>query len=494
MKKIAIMTLLLASRAYSHEVSAETEFFKNEIKKTPLTSNLLHWCSLAGLTTEDQCKAEMYNEKGEINQLRLEAAAKCVKRAGLENYSMLNAFTAKYLGMKDSIFVSHIDKRTGERHLAPMKDPSNPTATLHYYNYTASDRYNAGMISARTAVEDLKLRALDGSSTSVKIGGEASVNVGIDAKVWNAETQTKLATEKTKTTTGLTREETEAAWKKGYEFGYLNPSMFPNIKPSGYCEVGGMCTSLDGDYKERDRDAAEMRMLNNPKDGAVAEIKPEAKPESAPRPDPRSAEEIFFSPLTPSTATGGIKTEEKKPEVKPEDKPKDDKAKGKDSTPTHENQLFDKWKECISFEENELLKDVGSKEKDPEVKSKEELKLEAEEQLKNGFCDEKILGTDFCAKWAREIATKKATSKEEDEEAKRQAFEEFQKTGICDRSLLGEVFCRAAENALSSNPVIKEELVEIDGQPSVTPENKPEEHISVDGAPANGDDNRNPMD
>jgi hypothetical protein len=115
-------TLLLTS--FSPELNAEVIFpaiqllFQDEVAKNPMIQNVLVWCDLIGLKTEQECKNEIYNG-GNLDPVKLQAATHCVVKSGLKFRAALDKYFK--FDQKEQALYSHEVNPIG-RHLQPLKD------------------------------------------------------------------------------------------------------------------------------------------------------------------------------------------------------------------------------------------------------------------------------------------------------------------------------------------------------------------------------------
>lgn len=86
----AAFAVVASGKVFAHEALPETQLFRDQITKNPLTAQVLNFCQLAGLMTEDECRNEMYGSQGSINSVRIDAASKCVQKSGMEYRARLD--------------------------------------------------------------------------------------------------------------------------------------------------------------------------------------------------------------------------------------------------------------------------------------------------------------------------------------------------------------------------------------------------------------------
>ena len=437
MKKLVILTFLLSAPAFAHESQPETKFFQDEVKKNPETANILAWCSLIGLGNEDACKEEMYRGGNNLDPIRLEAATRCIEKSGLGYRVALDKY---FKSTKDQSLVSHVDPDTGAYHLFPQIDPKKPKEPPHYYFWTAEDRQRSAFKMGDTFVDALK-KQYDGNSSQNKAGGETKFEAGVDGIIKSVGS-ISVNGETSKTTNQLTPEMIATERAKGEEFGRNHPS-YGSDRPHGYCVSGGSCKDESSSFAEAELQARSTLVLN-PKEKGPKETY--QNPSDPTPPDP-------FAPFTSGTATGGMVPET--PKVNP-DKPKDSE-KPKTIFGPDDKEFKSRMNDCLTTEENKILKDQGSKTVDQDAQTKEDKEAVALQKLKNGQCDENFFGSKFCSDWKKE----RAESKAEGADAARQAAYEnamtdWQKNGVCDVTILGYAFCQAAHGDLVTTPTDSE--------------------------------------
>ncbi|RZK05025.1 MAG: hypothetical protein EOO43_22155 [Flavobacterium sp.] len=263
--------------------------------------------------------------------------------------------------------------------------------------------------------------------------------------------------------------------------------MLAGYDPDISCEEKGPCYSnqAGGAYENPDYTKKEVVKEEGKKPVEAPKVEP-VKPVETENKDP------FAAFPSDDTSTGSIKVEEKKEDKKTEEKKKDDKA----VTTTVDNDNFQlEWNDCIYEEQLKLFNEEGEKTIDPEAKSREEKRAEALEELKNGYCDVAILGSDFCSGWQRELDSKKVVEEIDLSypEKYRIAVTRLEMFGECDREVLSQAYCDKYFTDLSSTPVDDSLEPEIEENEDLPPNTVIPDHISgsgffdgADGNPSEG--------
>lgn len=431
MKKIAILTAILASPAYAHQIIPETDFFKEAVKQNPLTGQVLAWCGLVGLN-EEACKTEMYEKDGHISDAKIDSVAKCVDASGL-----------KYRIAMDKLFKTDINKQQqfshqaggGIWHLGYIADKNDGTSDKpHRHFYTDIDIEEAANQKGMEFVRDLKEKSARDTVTETKQlsgTGGASAGVIIAGGTATVTKGSETSTEKAP----VTQKEIDEAYAKGAERGRAHPES-TSITPHGVCYQQGDCITPTKVYSNPEY----------PKTEGVAEGSTNPKPEAKPAEDPKpqkseTPKDDPFAPFSKeSDKTGGVKTSNND----------DDDVKGV-TTPVQDPDFAGQMQQCVQQEENKFYKNKGSETKDQGAPTEEDKRSEADEKLKQGICDESFYGRPFC----QDYKSAQAKSEDQDAEAKRkeaydQALADFQNSGNCNAKILGYEFCNAAKNELNS--------------------------------------------
>lgn len=461
--------LLLSTNAFAHQIAPQTEFFQEAVKSNPLTGQVLAWCSLVGLD-EERCRTEMYEKSGQISEAKIDSVAKCVDASGLKYRIAMDKYFKTDINAQN--LVSH---QAGGAiwHLGYIADKNDGTSDKpHRHFYTDVDMQEAARFKGDEFVERLKR---DHAKDSVTETSSKSGTAGAAAGVIIAEGTVTgtIGSEKSVTKAPLTEQQIAEARTKGEDYGRSHPEATP-VAPHGVCYKQGDCITPTKVYENSEYPRTE---------GVAGSTAPKPEtPKEDPKPPKDEPKADPFAPILPATDTGGAKTSE-------ETKKESEKDKGV-TTPVYDVDFTAKMKECVDREENEWYHQKGSKTEDPNAKTKEEKKAEAEELLKQGICDRSYYSEQFC----HDFDNKKYETKEENADAKAQeeydlAMAEFQRSGYCDSKVLSDAFCAAVAYALEITTAEKEpEATEEDTTPvHVMPGN----HISTSGGVFDGE-NPNP--
>ncbi|MBC7531161.1 MAG: hypothetical protein H7318_06250 [Oligoflexus sp.] len=306
--------------------------------------------------------------------------------------------------------------------------------------YTEAEIIQAGLFKGDEYVDRLKRdNTNDVTSVTSGLSGAAGLTIGVPG-TGGTGTVTKTGSETT-TPSNLTAKQIAEARAMGDAIGRAHPELTVVI-PHGYCDFGSTCNSPAGIASNPDNAKREEFKGSSPKPEAP---KQEPTPKEAAPTDP-------FAPIIKDSNTGGAKTSDGTP------KPDAPKEKGKGvSTPVNDPQFASEMNDCVSVEENNILKNEGSKTKDQNAKTDEEKKAEAEEPLSRGICDSLYFGDKFCADWKNEQAKSQAQNAEADKQAAyEEAFKNWQANGICDSMVLGFAFCQNAHSQLVTTPADSE--------------------------------------
>lgn len=479
MKKYAIIALFAATPAFAHIIEPETKFFKDELDKNPEIAQVLQYCKLRGLMSEEACKGEMYIGDT-ISPLKVEAATKCLNKSGYKYRAALDAFFK--VDVKAATLTSH-EVLGGFWHTYYANAPGEAKGTpAHRHDWSEDTRSLAGDRAGIEAVKSFKERMVresktytdsDSATSGITLGGGVVPGSGTGSYTKGGSTSTTPNT--------YTKAEVDEAYKAGFGSGHANPGNW-GLKPDIACYEKGNCESngAGGKYPNPDytKDTGVAKGSANPKPTAPKE-EPKEKPKTEVAQDP------FGAFPDSNTSTGGIKTSEEVKEKAEEKKNADDK-KGI-TTPVDDERFNLEWNDCVHIEEAELVQEQGSKTTDPDAKTKEQKQVEAEELLKQGICDRSFYSEQYC----HDFENERYETKEEDAAAKEQAkvdqaMLELQTLGTCDAAVLGFDFCSKWEYELHSTKA-EEELPTYGIGDETPPEENPVPEDDLGGVSSWGD-------
>ncbi|RYZ81269.1 MAG: hypothetical protein EOP04_24305, partial [Proteobacteria bacterium] len=176
MKRLAILSLI-AAPAYAHQIAPETKFFKKELERNPLTTEVLAWCNLVGITDENVCKGEMYEKSGHISEQKIAAAKICVEKSGLKYRIAFDQFFK--VDAKRNALVSHQSGGT-VWHTHYVTDPNEgANAKAHRHFYTETDKIEASRLMGNQFVDQfIKERSKPIVTETSETHGTGSVTLG----------------------------------------------------------------------------------------------------------------------------------------------------------------------------------------------------------------------------------------------------------------------------------------------------------------------------
>lgn len=443
MKIYAILAALIASPAFAHMIEPETKFFKDELNKNPEIAQVLQYCKLRGLSSEEACKSEMYVGDS-ISQLKVEAAGKCLSASGY-----------RYRAALDSFFKVDIRKATlasdemlgGFWHTFYRNAPGDPKGTApHRHDWSDDARQLGGDRAGIEAVKSFKERmARDGISYTDSLSGTSSGTLGGGLVPGSATGSMTKSGSTTTTRATYSKKEMDESYKSGFASGYANPGNW-GVKPDIACFEKGDCfdNAHGGKFPNPDY---------TPKGTGVAKessIPKPLAPKEEPNPQPPTVAPDPFAPfLSPSDSTGGVKTSND-PKTKVEEKKAKNEKDGV-TTPIDDEKFALDWNDCIQIIERELIEQKGQQTADHEAKTKEEKQAEAEELLKQGLCDRGFYTETFCHNFEDVNARTEDEGAEAGKKAEYdEAITELQSRGVCNERVLGYAFCKAYQDELNS--------------------------------------------
>ncbi len=474
MKKLVLLCAI-SGPAYGHAVNVETEFFKQKLAESPETTSVLSFCNLMNLD-EKNCAAAMYNNLGEISEVEILAAKKCVEKSGLQ-YRV--AFQ-KVFKSEDMSLVSNEDPKTKKFHeyylLDVKEDGKDGDSHRHIWN--KYDRHLAGEEGGNKSVASLKAN-WDSDSVTAKSTASGSTTIfgeieSLFTKI-GSSLSLEASKEKSETKSGPPQELINQTYMASYTQNYAYPQ-YSSVVPSEYCYSKGPCRGLAGEYPNNDGEKRDISTaISDIKplsiklpDGQVVTQKEEPKPAEKPLVKNKETDD-FLKPVKTETGTGGHDAAEVK------EKEKQNKGV---STPVSSEFFIKDMNDCLQREKDAYYEEIGSKTIDPNALTEEEMKkVNAENDLANGICNSSYFGADFCFLYQYQLQSKLVKSEEEKETEYEQALDLFQRTGECQSQYLTEAFCIAAAYALEVTPA--EEELNTD-RPDELPPNTLPDHISVD--------------
>ncbi|RYZ89430.1 MAG: hypothetical protein EOP04_06845 [Proteobacteria bacterium] len=457
MKKLAFLTLL-STPTMAHIAVPETEFFREQMAIDPNTQNILSYCGLIGIHSEEACRAEFYKNDF-VNERELEAAGKCVEASGLK-YRMAYDKYFK-VDQKAQSWVSNQDPKTGYYHIEYLldKEQDGENGKRHRHIWNEIEKKMAGEEIGTAKVKEFKERFAKETVTGETT---ASASVSVLSKIEGIfkslgfESGGELGIEKSKSIAkeGPTQQQLDVVYNNGYSIGYTYPQ-YSTVRPSEYCYEKSDCHS-----------ALSKDPLPNP-DGDVRPIsivKPPEKPAETPKTEtPKTPTDDFLEPIKNKDSTGGIGP-------KTDAKTSKEEIKGV-STPVTNQVFIRDMDDCVNRVIEEYYKVEGVTELDPDKESKDDEKARMEKELADGFCDSKYWTPEFCFLWQADLDSTKAEFALEKQSKYDQAMFEFQTTGYCDSDILTKQFCDAAAYKLEVTPVHNDEPEFID--PWNPPTNNP---------------------
>ena len=440
MKKLAIFTLI-SSPAFAHMAVPETEFFRQQMAIDPNTQNILSYCGLIGIESEDACKAEFY-KNDVVDKRELEAAGKCVEASGLKYRMAYDKFFK--VDQNAQNWVANKNPQTGYYHEQYLlnKEVDGENGPKHRHVWTEAEKKMAGEEIGTAKVKQFKE---NWEKESISGSTSASMTATVLAKVEGIfksigfESGGEIGVEKSKTITkeGPSKQQIDVVYNNGYNLGYENPR-YSSIAPSIYCYEKGDCIS-DGSKDPLPNPDGDIRPISTVKP-------PEVKPVEKPKEAPKNPTEDFLTPIKNKDSTGGV---EPKTDTKVASK---NEIKGVSTPVTNEHFIRD-IDDCVNKVIEEYYKEEGVKEYDPNKESKEDEKERREKELQSGFCDPQYWGADYCFLWQSELDSHKVDEELSDAEKYQQALTQLEMFGICDEKVLGKAKCDQYLLDLQTTPV-----------------------------------------
>ena len=221
MKRLTLLALM-SSPVFAHQISPQTEFFKEELKRDPMIVQVLNWCNLVGITDETVCKAEMYDAGGNISSSKVSAAKICMEKSGIERKAALDKFFK--VDPNEQSLVGH-QVMNAYWHLDYVVDPAEgPNAKPHKHFYTELDIKSAGMERGQFYVNDLKNKTT-ADTTTAGTATSGTATLGASGVVVSGEGSVTHGKEDSETKGKVTQQQLDEAYAKGKAEGEANPQI-----------------------------------------------------------------------------------------------------------------------------------------------------------------------------------------------------------------------------------------------------------------------------
>jgi hypothetical protein len=440
MKKLAVLTLF-AMPALAHEVPFDDKRFLNLTKGDTKAAQELSWFCETQSTPLGDCAK---NLQGDGN-LKQEAARKCL------NESILT-LPRLYLSVGSTeVPGSRAHKAEGTRwHTNYVKSPES--GRLHRHAYSDEQREEAYqakltmlLIAARNRMDTVNGASTIQTGVHSESGSSVSAGVGIkgafDALVNAAVDFVNGKSTSLEKGQPLPDKEIELA-KKGAEEARLDPSKV-GIEPEILCYVDERNCTVGSSDKTISNDSYDpnYKESNNSKDSSNTKQSEDTKDTSKKAKDSHDDHDH--------------ESDIDQPKDKSNDENSGDSDTPKKSTPIIDD-LTQKTalERCIEKETKLLIDEIGKKTINPDAATDSHTDNQiANSLLQHGYCDEQVMGVEFCrVKRFKENSVVAVTIREERKEAAAQALESFRQTGICDSNALGREFCKKERNKWEVTP------------------------------------------
>ncbi len=422
MKKVSVLTFLISSAAFAHEVKFDQPDLLDMAGGDPVAAQELSiYCDMTGKNLTD-CKDSL--EGG--GNLRQEAVRRCINKQNSVsfNYKFDNG---------TEIPGSRANKVHGSRwHVEYREDEEG----MHRHEWSEDDKKRAVAQYKKQLIDEAiatKLGLYGSASKTAGQGVTGGASVGISG-FFTVNVGANGSDSTTKALSVLSPKEMENIEKESQK-AKDNPQL-GKTDPSITCELHEKdCIGANGEKKPNV--SYEPEKKEEPK-------KEEPKKEEPKKSDPPpKAEEVHKEVHTVHVDTHGASWAGN-----------DTKSGGTMIATPLDDEYMPKsaLEHCVETEFKGLADNVGSITVNPNV-IELDLKGKADTLLLTGYCDESFFGIDFCRDYKNKLNTVPTVELNEIKKQKAEnALKEFKLYGVCDKFELGADFCKKEKFKLESVP------------------------------------------